>query len=179
MNPNFDLVPVQEDDYTLIQNLIRFYVYDMAEHTGWACPSDGLFGGCDDQPHYFGRLPEDPADRWPAGWRGAGYKLVVGDEIAGFCLLRFYEKDGATLNDVGEFFVLRKFRRRGLGTAVAHEAFRRYPGTWQVRQMLEYKPAQGFWRQCIAAFAPGGFSEKREHDPAYGIDIVVQRFVSP
>jgi predicted acetyltransferase len=183
MTPTFILKEVVEADYTLIQNLIRFYVYDMAEHTGWHCPADGLYGGCDDQPHYFGRLPPDPGERWPEDWTGQGFKILVGDEIAGFCLLRFYagpdQADGENINDVGEFFVLRKFRRQGLGTAVAHAAFARYSGPWQVRQMPDNIPAQAFWRHCIASFAPDGFSEKRQRDAAYDIDMVVQRFTSP
>lgn len=179
MTPAFTLVQVKEADYTLIQNLIRFYVYDLAEHAGWACPPNGLYGGCDDQPHYFGRLPDDPNDRWPEGWTGTGFKILLGQEIAGFCLVRFYAKEDTRLNDIGEFFILRKFRRQGLGQAVAHTVFDRYPGHWQIRQLIENRPAQAFWRHTIATYTKKGYSESRSLIPEYNIEMQIQRFTSP
>ena len=74
----FSLVEVDEQDYVLVQNMIRFYIYDMSEFTGWGCPSNGLYGGVDDLPYYFGKIPEDPNDRWPEGWTGKGFKIVGG-----------------------------------------------------------------------------------------------------
>ena len=108
----FTLLEVEENDYTLIQNLIRFYVYDMSQYTEWKCPPNGLFSGADDQPYYFGRIPEDPEDRWPDGWSGKGFKIMVGNEIAGFCLVQFYSNGDAHLNDIGEFFIPRKEPRQ-------------------------------------------------------------------
>lgn len=55
MEMEFILVEVEDSDYELIQNLIRFYIYDMSEFTGWSCPSNGLYGGVDDQPYYYRR----------------------------------------------------------------------------------------------------------------------------
>ena len=69
-----EILRTTEEDYKVVQNLIRFYIYDMSEYMGWECPETGLFGGCDDQPHYWGRLPEDPSDRWKEGNKGG---LVV------------------------------------------------------------------------------------------------------
>ena len=50
-----------EADFPVVQNLVRFYVYDMASVAGWRCPEDGLYGGCDDLPEYWwpGSTPED------------------------------------------------------------------------------------------------------------------------
>jgi len=175
----FTLLEVEENDYTLIQNLIRFYVYDMSQYTEWKCPPNGLFGGADDQPYYFGRIPQDPEDRWPDGWSGKGFKIMVGNEIARFCLVRFYSNGDVHLNDIGEFFILRKFRGKSLGKQVAHAMFNRYRGKWQVRQMLENRPAQTFWRKVIADYTKAGFLEKTEFFPEDQCELVVQRFELP
>ena len=175
---NFTLIELTESDYTLIQNLIRFYVYDMSEFMGWPCPENGLFGGVDDQPYYFGRIPDNPDALWPEGWTGLGYKIMVDGEIAGFCLVRLFNKDGVQLNDIGEFFILRKFRRHGLGQRVAHAVFDRFPGNWQVRQLLENHPAQQFWRKVIGGYTNGRFTDRIEPIPDYG-EMQVQTFTTP
>ena len=172
MNLEFTLLEVADDDYSLIQNLIRYYIYDMSEYTGWKCPPNGLFGGVDDLDYYFGRIPRDANDRWPDGWSGKGFKIVVGDEIAGFCLVRFYRKDSTHLNDIGEFFILRKFRGMNLGKQVAHAMFDKYRGKWQVRQMLANRPSQTFWRKVIADYTKEGFVEETN------AQVVVQKFES-
>jgi predicted acetyltransferase len=174
----FSLVEVDEQDYVLVQNMIRFYIYDMSEFTGWGCPSNGLYGGVDDLPYYFGKIPEDPNDRWPEGWTGKGFKIVAEDEIAGFCLVRFYTDGTTQINDIGEFFIVRKWRGKGLGKQAGHAIFNKFPGKWQVRQMLDNRPAQSFWRKVIADFAEDGFSERTEFVPEYECKLVVQRFES-
>lgn len=174
---NFTLVEVENSDYTLIQNLIRFYIYDMSEFMGWPCPANGLFGGVDDQPYYFGRMPENKEAQWPDGWTGKGYKILVEGEIAGFCLVRLFHHNHTQLHDIGEFFVLRKFRHQGLGKQVAHAVFDLFPGRWQVRQLLENRPAQQFWRKVIAAYTNGNFADGVEHFAGYG-KMQVQTFTT-
>ena len=175
----FVLLEVGADDYTLIQNMIRFYIYDMSEYTGWKCPLNGLFGGVDDLDYYFGRIPQDPNNRWPDGWSGQGFKIVVEDEIAGFCLVRIFKKGDTYRYDIGEFFILRKFRGKNLGKQVAHAMFDRYCGKWQVRQMLDNRPAQMFWRKVISDYTKGVFEERTEFFPEYQCEFIVQRFQSP
>jgi len=174
----FTLLEVNDADYELIQNLIRFYIYDMSEFTGWACPPNGLYGGVDDQPYYFGKTSDLQEALWPEGWTGKGYKVLVDQEIAGFCLVRLFNKDTRQLNDIGEFFILRKFRNKELGRQVAHAIFNRYPGNWQVRQMLANRPAQEFWRKTIAAYTQGQFKDGFKFVDGYG-EMVVQEFTSP
>jgi predicted acetyltransferase len=54
--------------------------------------------------------------------------------------------------DMTEFFVIRGYRRRGIGTEIAHEVWRRFPGLWEVRVMRRNHPAHHFWERAIAAF---------------------------
>ena len=62
---------------------------------------------------------------------------------------------------MAQFFVLRKYRRRGVGRAAACELFSALPGRWQVGQMPLNLPAQAFWRRVIGACTGGRFVEQR------------------
>jgi predicted acetyltransferase len=53
---------------------------------------------------------------------------------------------------MAEFFVLRGYRRRGIGTAVAHEVWRRFPGFWEVRAMPSNRAGHDFWKRAISVF---------------------------
>lgn len=46
--------------------------------------------------------------------------------------------------DVAEFFIIRRYRRRGIGTEVAHEVWRRFPGQWEVRVLKTNDTAKEF-----------------------------------
>jgi len=58
-----------------------------------------------------------------------------------------------TVWDMAEFFVLRGYRRRGIGIRVAHEVWTRFPGLWEVRVMQANVSAQRFWAEAVSAFA--------------------------
>ncbi len=174
---DFRLIEVEASDYELIQNMIRFYIYDMSEFMGWPCPANGFYGGVDDQPYYFGQIPENKNALWPDGWTGKGFKILVDGEIAGFCLVRLFNKDDVQLHDIGEFFIVRKFRHKGLGKQVAHAIFDMFPGNWQVRQLLENRPAQLFWQKVIASYTTDNFENSIKHFAEYG-EMHVQTFTA-
>ena len=60
--------------------------------------------------------------------------------------------DDADVWDVAEFFVVRGLRGRGVGTEAAHEVWRRFPGSWEVRVMDRNRKAKEFWARAIKDF---------------------------
>jgi predicted acetyltransferase len=62
-------------------------------------------------------------------------------------------------HDVTEFFIMRKFRRPGVGKRAAAGLFQRYPGRWTVRQQVSNPAATAFWRTAIRYSF-----EESEHD---------------
>jgi predicted acetyltransferase len=50
---------------------------------------------------------------------------------------------------MSEFFVLRRFRRSGVGRDAALQIFRMLPGPWQLRQLTGNPDATKFWRRII------------------------------
>ena len=73
-----------------------------------------------------------------------------------------------------EFFVLRRFRRRGVGRAAAFPAFDRFAGPWEVRQREDNPNATAFWRRTIDDYTRGDFEETRWPRP--GWSELVQTF---
>jgi predicted acetyltransferase len=51
---------------------------------------------------------------------------------------------------MAEFFILRKYRHQGIGARAAWELFDRFPGRWEVFEIIENTAAQEFWRKaCV------------------------------
>jgi predicted acetyltransferase len=130
----------------VIERLLEFYIYDYSEFTGWDVNGQGQFGY-----RYLDNYWTE-ANRFP-------FLVRVDGAIAGFALVTVLEKDGAPETDVSEFFVMRKYRRLGVGRIVAATLFDRFPGQWRVRQILANVPAQGFWRSVIGSYTNGDYTE--------------------
>jgi predicted acetyltransferase len=171
-----EITPASDADYSIVSNLARFYIYDVAEHAGLNFPADGLFDSEDQFANYWGR----PGTRgaWPSGWCGFPFLLRVGGHPAGFALVKRVNGTPPTF-DMGEFFIARQYRRRGFGNSVATALFDRFAGFWEVREMPANKPAQTFWRRIIADYTGGEFTEARETFAVYNEkEFIVQRFRS-
>jgi predicted acetyltransferase len=168
-----DIAPATDADYAIIANLARFYVYDMAEHAGFAFPADGLFDAGDQLGQYWGGKSSRP---WPEGWRGFAFLIRVEGLPAGFALVK---QIGEGHFDMGEFFIGRMHRRKRLGQEAAASLFDRFQGQWDVREMLSNVAAQAFWRRIIAGYTNGDFTDARESFAEYGgREFLVQRFRS-
>jgi predicted acetyltransferase len=71
---------------------------------------------------------------------------------------------------VAEFFVMRKYRRQGVGTVVATRLFDSFRGRWEVRELKTNLAAIAFWRRVIGAYTNGNYEEtliddERWHGP--------------
>jgi predicted acetyltransferase len=61
---------------------------------------------------------------------------------------------------IAEFFVMRCYRRRGVGKEAARLAFALHRGRWEVRETKHNYPAQRFWRALINEYMSGAYHEK-------------------
>jgi predicted acetyltransferase len=146
------LIPATLADYPVIQNMARFYVYDLSRDCGfiskdWALPSDGLYESSDFK-HYF----EDSTRQ--------AFLVKVEDELAGFVLLNQAHVNPKTERNIGEFFILAKFQGKGIGRKVANQLWETYPQRWEVSVIPENKKSLSFWRQAISDFTKGQYSEE-------------------
>ena len=60
---------------------------------------------------------------------------------------------------MAEFFIARRYRKRGVGAAVAREIWRRIPGAWEVRVMEGNEPARAFWAAAVRALPDSAVEE--------------------
>jgi predicted acetyltransferase len=126
-----ELVEALAEDKTVVRRLLQLYHYDFSE-----------FDGEDVNPHgeylhrYFDEYWTDP-DR-------KAFLLQVDGSWAGFALVFTGEP-----HDIAEFFVMRKYRRLGVGARAAATLFARFPGRWTVRQQVTNPAATAFWRRAI------------------------------
>lgn len=66
---------------------------------------------------------------------------------------------------MGEFFVLAKFQKSGIGQQIAEEIFHRFRGTWEVSIIPENIPALQFWKKIVDKYTKGAFSEEQKIVP--------------
>jgi predicted acetyltransferase len=171
---NIETIPARSGELATIRNLFVYYIHDLSEFGRWDVDDDGSFGVPAGLANYWGGAE---GSRWQPEWRGFPFLIRAGGKLAGFALVKQIADNPAAF-DMGEFFILRKFRRAGIGEHVASALFDRYRGRWDVRELPANLPAQKFWRRVIAGYTHGVFTESRETFEIYGAEFVVQRFVS-
>ena len=145
----------------VLVNLFQLYDHDFSEFTKRAIGDDGRF---ELQSAY------EKAER---------FVIHVDGELAGFAIV---QRDEGVVDPaeevwwVAEFFVLRKFRRAGVGERVAGMLFASRPGTWEVAQLRSNTAAQAFWRRVVDRYTEGRFEEHDVHGATW--DGFVHRFTS-
>jgi ribosomal-protein-alanine N-acetyltransferase len=135
-------------DLPIVKNLVPFYIYDMSEFMDWPTTRDGRYEGCPDLEAYW----SDP-DK-------LAFVLRSGREPAGFVLLLKGGHGPSIDYSFTDFFILRKFRNRGVGERIARQFFRLYPGRWQIDHLKHNKPAALFWRKVVSRYTHGKFKTK-------------------
>jgi predicted acetyltransferase len=128
---SIEIVEAAVGDKPVLQQLFELYQYDFTEFDGVDVDEHGRFGSA-----FLDRYWEEDG-RYP-------YLLRVGGRLAGAALVHAGE-----VTDMAEFFVMRKYRRAGVGMQFARDLFNRFPGPWNVREIATNAPAQAFWRRVI------------------------------
>lgn len=138
-------------DRELIRRMLELYLHDFSEFDGADLDEHGRFDYSDLDYFWF-----EPTH--------AAFVISVDDHLAGFVLVDDEVFLPGSQRSITEFFVLRKYRRRGVGLAAAHEVFRRLPGRWEVQVIAPNVPAQHFWRKVVEGFTQGRFVETALND---------------
>ena len=146
------LIPALEGDKPVVRRLLELNSHDFSEVDGRDLGPHGEYG----YPyldHYW--LAEE--ERHP-------FLIDVDGQIGGCVLVR----EGVP-HQFGEFFVVRKYRRRTVGLLAARAVFARFPGPWHVHEVAGNHAAVAFWRKAI----PVVFDETSDDDGTS------QTFVAP
>jgi len=144
---DIDIRQVDRSQDPVLRNLLNLYLHDMAEWFLFDSDEEGRYtyatgplwdAGVDVYLAYHGRIP-------------IGFGLV-GAAAA-------YTSE-ANAKDLEEFFVVRRYRRAGVGRALATHIWDLYRGPWIVRVYQKNLPALPFWRTAVSSYTGGRFHEE-------------------
>jgi predicted acetyltransferase len=150
--PESEAVSLQRataDMAPLLRNLLELYIHDMSESFDVELGPDGRFG-YEQLPLYWAEPAVRHAFLIKCGTRVAGFALATRGSPA---------SDNPDDLDVAEFFVLRAFRRLGVGGRAACALWDTLPGQWVVRVSEANRPGLPFWRKVIRSYTSGTFVE--------------------
>lgn len=122
---------------------MQLYLHDVSEFTNQEPDACGVY-----HYSYLDNYFEEPE-------REAFFIRIRG-KIGGFAMVRDVTGYGnRTVHTVAEFYIIKCYRRLGIGEEIARTLFDRQPGTWQVPVLDENAPAVRFWKQTTWRYAGG------------------------
>ena len=143
------LAAISSADRPVVEALWQLYRHDMSEFTDSHPGADGLFN--------WGRLPgyfENNSEGWLIR-SGAG-------QLAGFA---FVTCSGDGSHSIGDFFIMRRWRRRGFAMHVDLALLSAHPGPWEIAFQSANSGAGALWRAVAEHVAPAEWHEETRPVP--------------
>ncbi len=137
------LVRATRADSSVLENLLELYLHDMSEAFPIELGANGRFE--------YQRLEQ----YWAEPDARFAFLIRCDGGLVGFALVTRgspVAEDPEVL-DVAEFFVIRRFRRAGVGARAAHLLWQALPGAWTVRASEGVVGAVPFWARAVAGFS--------------------------
>jgi predicted acetyltransferase len=150
--------------WPVVENLLQFYNYELSAWYPLAFAADGRYP-IESKAGYLGQ-PGTQA-----------WLILVDDELAGFAIVDDDLVDPHDDLNLGYFFVARRFRGLGVGSAAFGGLLARYPGAWELYYLARNRAAAAFWPR---AFERAGLRDVAVSDvTAHGEACVLHRFAAP
>ena len=151
----------------VLANLLELYQYDFSEFDQADVGEDGRYGY-----RWLDSYWED-IERYP-------FLIMLGGKPAGFVLVNRPTHKGGDpeAHSVAEFFVLRKYRRQGIGEEAVRQLLTRLPGKWEILQEGSNEPSREFWRNVIERSTQGKYEESSFFSEAKRVEIHILSFTS-
>ncbi|NVK32288.1 MAG: GNAT family N-acetyltransferase [Gammaproteobacteria bacterium] len=135
----------RETGATFITGLFHYYLYELSVYVDIPLSDRGHFE-VDDSVTGL-------SDYWSKPNHHA-YLIRADGQVAGFVLLRPYPHEPDRM-EVGQFYVLAKYQRNGIGGRAAAAAIATHSGNWLVRVLPQNHRAVAFWQSVIEPNAEG------------------------
>ncbi len=136
-----EIIPALPEQEPILANMLELYAHDFSEFIDLKLGADGRFG--------YKRLPLywKESNRYP-------FLVMANGHLAGFVFVCSGSEisNDADVWDMAEFFIVRGFRRLGVGMKVAHGIWEKFPGKWEVRVIDRNQKAKDFWGRAINEF---------------------------
>ena len=150
------IVPATRADTLVLDRLLQLSAYDFSEYGGTDVDTNGVF------PSPYSDTIWQPYDH--------NFLIRVDGHLAGFAFVTRHDSyiDHGDVYLLSEFFVMRKYRRRGVGKHVAYTIFDRFAGHWELATNPGRIAAQAFWRRVVGDYAVGTYREVAEGCERWG-----------
>jgi predicted acetyltransferase len=144
-----EVIAATPEQMPILANLLELYIHDFSEFHGMELGPNGRFDYPDVDSYW-----SEPG-RYP-------FLVWVDCRLAGLVLVKKEPDACAEVAwDMAEFFIVRGYRRRGIGIRAAHAVWTSFPGLWQVRVMESNHAALAFWQRAIAEFTGAAIESTR------------------
>lgn len=133
------LVKVTEKNKSLLFNLMQLYLYDLSVYFNFKINNNGIYE-YDHFEDYFIDSNYIP------------YFIYSDNELVGFVLLNDYSPITNThenIINVSEFFILKLYRKQGLGEMTFQALLEMHKGVWTIKPAAFSKEANAFWETII------------------------------
>ena len=133
-----EIIEIKKEEKNILKQMLELYNYEISVFTKKDLDKDGYFG----YPYLDNYFVEER--RYP-------YFIMVDGNYGGFVLVHNHceilkDEDAHT---IGEFFVLKKYREKGIGRYVANTIFTRLKGQWEIKFLKKNLIAYKFWESII------------------------------
>ena len=126
----------------VVRHMMELYQHDFSEFDGTDLDEHGQYGYYD-------------LDCFWINPTFSAFVIKVDEKWAGFVLVNDEVIDPDNSATIVEFFVLRKYRRHGVGRHAAQAILGAHPGRWEIKVIKENPAAFIFWEKVIKSTWPG------------------------
>ncbi|PSS57764.1 GNAT family N-acetyltransferase [Pseudomonas sp. BBP2017] len=133
-----ELLQTAPDQAELIRNLYQFYAYESSDWEQEDVEVDGRFYIHEEHLIRYWQEPQ-----WSANL------ILVDGFIAGFLLIERSEFAALNALELADLFILKRYRRKGIGRAIASQVLMSGESDWLVRFYDQDETAQAFWRTVL------------------------------
>ncbi|WP_044874481.1 GNAT family N-acetyltransferase [Pseudomonas sp. LFM046] len=149
-----ELVQTGPEHADLIRNLYQFYAYESSDWEQEDVEADGRFYIHEDHLVRYWQEPQ-----WSANL------ILVDGFIAGFLLVERSELPGLDALELADLFILKKYRRQGIGRAVVTQVLTSGEEDWLVRFYQQDEAALAFWLAVLDGLPRPAHTIDLDDDP--------------
>lgn len=133
------------DQKQLLDNLLQLYLYEFTDYT-------------DDDLNSLGRYDYEYFESYFIDKDRYAYFIYMGTQLVGFCMVNQHSLlQNSYIHSIAEFFILRKYRKYGIGRAAANEVLAKHGPSWEIPQLTQNKIAMKFWEKVILEISNGNY----------------------
>ena len=139
------LEPVKEEDKEILRNLLEKYKYEFSQYCNLDINDLGLYD-YKSLDNYWSEC-----NRFP-------YFIKANDKLSGFIMVSGCPEVKLDTNyTLSEFFIMYKYRRKGIGNYAVKYILNKYRGKWQLKYHPKNEKSKSFWIKTIDEYTNGKY----------------------